>query len=594
MRGAPGRIECLWPGAGRSSSKGVRRTRATLLAASVVVLCIALVTAGALVGHLASVRATRVAPPPARATPSVPFHIPQPPAAHRDRVRGVRVSHLHGRVPWPALARASVTFAFARASAGSSFVDPEFAANWEGMREAGVVRGAYHVWRDDQDARAQAERFLATVPELSSRDLPPALVLERDEIADAGGKLAIWLEYVQAALGRRPVLRAGVELPGELESYRAWRLAADGENDWRFGTLADKARIEDREAAVIAFAGDAEALAAFIGETRLGPAQRNRATVAPQPAGEPPPGLERHARGVQVARYQGRVNWPELERARIAFALIGATGGRRFIDPEFASNWNGARELGIARGAYHVFYADEDPRAQAEHFVATVGPLAAGDLPGVLVVPRGSALDPSVLDWLTRVEEAHGKRPILRVADRDRTRLPAALSEHPLWVVDERARNSPPGQRWSFWRYSDAGTVPGIAGDVPLDVFRGSAADLATFVESLRVARVEAPAAAPEREPAREPAPGPEPEPAATPERPTAESREPAPAPARPAVATSAPPTQPGRARTHRVRRGETLYRISRRYGVTVEALMSANGIDDPTTLAIGQTLAIP
>ncbi len=44
----------------------------------------------------------------------------------------------------------------------------------------------------------------------------------------------------------------------------------------------------------------------------------------------------------------------------------------------------------------------------------------------------------------------------------------------------------------------------------------------------------------------------------------------------------------------HRVARGETMYRISRTYGVTVEDLAAANGIRDPRSLAVGQELLIP
>ena len=44
----------------------------------------------------------------------------------------------------------------------------------------------------------------------------------------------------------------------------------------------------------------------------------------------------------------------------------------------------------------------------------------------------------------------------------------------------------------------------------------------------------------------------------------------------------------------HRVAPGETLYRISRAYGLTVEELSEANGITDPRTLAVGQELVIP
>ncbi len=56
---------------------------------------------------------------------------------------------------------------------------------------------------------------------------------------------------------------------------------------------------------------------------------------------------------------------------------------------------------------------------------------------------------------------------------------------------------------------------------------------------------------------------------------------------------------QPGRdrgrsVRRHEVESGETLFRIAKRYGVTVEALQRANSIDDPTTLRIGQSLLIP
>ncbi|MDY7232590.1 M23 family metallopeptidase [Hyalangium rubrum] len=44
----------------------------------------------------------------------------------------------------------------------------------------------------------------------------------------------------------------------------------------------------------------------------------------------------------------------------------------------------------------------------------------------------------------------------------------------------------------------------------------------------------------------------------------------------------------------HRVARGETLFRIARTYGVTVEDLSAANGIKDARGLSVGQELLIP
>lgn len=46
--------------------------------------------------------------------------------------------------------------------------------------------------------------------------------------------------------------------------------------------------------------------------------------------------------------------------------------------------------------------------------------------------------------------------------------------------------------------------------------------------------------------------------------------------------------------RTHTVAKGDTVYSISRRYGVPMNELMRANGITPPYTIVIGQDLAIP
>ena len=44
----------------------------------------------------------------------------------------------------------------------------------------------------------------------------------------------------------------------------------------------------------------------------------------------------------------------------------------------------------------------------------------------------------------------------------------------------------------------------------------------------------------------------------------------------------------------HTVDKGETLYGLSRRYGVTVDELMASNGLSDPSELRAGMVLTIP
>jgi LysM repeat protein len=81
----------------------------------------------------------------------------------------------------------------------------------------------------------------------------------------------------------------------------------------------------------------------------------------------------------------------------------------------------------------------------------------------------------------------------------------------------------------------------------------------------------------------------PAPRPAAPPSRDTAGTR---PAPPRRDTATAA--ARPSARRTHTVAAGETLYALSRRYGVSTEAIRRANGMSETTPLRTGQKVVIP
>jgi murein DD-endopeptidase MepM/ murein hydrolase activator NlpD len=62
-----------------------------------------------------------------------------------------------------------------------------------------------------------------------------------------------------------------------------------------------------------------------------------------------------------------------------------------------------------------------------------------------------------------------------------------------------------------------------------------------------------------------------------------------------PPVTRPEPETRASRAPVvHTVARGETLYRISKRYGTTVEAIMALNGIDDVRNVPTGARLVVP
>jgi lysozyme len=124
------------------------------------------------------------------------------------RLSGIDVSHFQGHVDWQAVKAAGCDFAFAKATEGAGVTDPFFAANWAAMKAAGLVRGAYHFYRAQQDAAQQAAHFLSTV-RFEPGDLPPVLDIEvNDGVAGpslAGGVQA-WLDAVEPVAGATPVI----------------------------------------------------------------------------------------------------------------------------------------------------------------------------------------------------------------------------------------------------------------------------------------------------------------------------------------------------------------------------------------------------
>ena len=95
-------------------------------------------------------------------------------------VQGIDVSEANGAIDWTAMKAQEVDFAYARATAGVGTRDASFAANWAGMTEAGVRRGAIHVFSLCGSAAEQADAFVTTVPR-DPAALPAAIDLSFHE-----------------------------------------------------------------------------------------------------------------------------------------------------------------------------------------------------------------------------------------------------------------------------------------------------------------------------------------------------------------------------------------------------------------------------
>ena len=202
--------------------------------------------------------------------------------------------------------------------------------------------------------------------------------------------------------------------------------------------------------------------------------------------------------GIDVSHFQGTIDWSAVAGDQIHFAIVKATGGETYTDPQFHNNWHGTRTAGLVRGAYHFFYAEDDPVKQAEHFVQTVGELKSRDLPAFLDVEILDGVAPQklaerVLIWLETVHKQTGKRPVI-YSDMYFARQyldHPDLAEYPLWIAEYSDELSPlpkvwQSRGWHFWQHSQSGRVAGIEGNVDLDVYQGGLDALKAFAAGQR------------------------------------------------------------------------------------------------------------
>lgn len=92
-------------------------------------------------------------------------------------VRGVDVSRYQGMIDWDILTSQNISFAFIKATEGSSHQDPLFAKNWEDAQKTDIYIGAYHFFSYESSGETQAQNFIETVGRVDGM-LPPVVDLE--------------------------------------------------------------------------------------------------------------------------------------------------------------------------------------------------------------------------------------------------------------------------------------------------------------------------------------------------------------------------------------------------------------------------------
>lgn len=196
---------------------------------------------------------------------------------------------------------------------------------------------------------------------------------------------------------------------------------------------------------------------------------------------------EYNIHGIDVSHHQRRINWKLVEAMKkknvsIKFAFIKATESDEMVDAYFSRNWEGCKENGIIRGAYHYFNPGENAANQATLFTEIVK-LSPGDLPPVLDIEKTNEISDlelrkKITIWLKIIERHYHVKPIIYTyADFYEDHLAGSFDDYPLWIAHYTGNKNPRVRRkWHFWQHHETGRVNGIRGKVDFNVFNGDSA----------------------------------------------------------------------------------------------------------------------
>ncbi|MCU0387559.1 MAG: glycoside hydrolase family 25 protein [Chitinophagaceae bacterium] len=128
-------------------------------------------------------------------------------------IHGIDVSRYQKNINWKLVKTmqsrdVKIGFAFIKATEGSTLTDKQFSRNWRKSREAGIARGAYHFFRGNSDAAAQARNFIRAVTLLPG-DLPPVLdveTLDNTPVEEYREKVALWLMLIEQHYKVKPII----------------------------------------------------------------------------------------------------------------------------------------------------------------------------------------------------------------------------------------------------------------------------------------------------------------------------------------------------------------------------------------------------
>ena len=252
--------------------------------------------------------------------------------------------------------------------------------------------------------------------------------------------------------------------------------------------------------------------------------------------------------GIDVSVYQGDIDFEQVKNSGIEVVYIRAGYGFSVTDPKFEENYTNATKAGLKSGAYYFVTARNTEQAylQATRFAELISGKTFAARPAMDFEEFGNLGKNGInivgLAFMQKLRELTGIVPILYTDAYNASETwDWNFAQFPLWVADYDAEEpyvtSNIWQSYAGFQYSDRGEIPGIYGNVDLDRFTSS-----VFLNG----------------------------------------------------ANEVTPTKSPDAIRYTVKRGDTLWGIAKKFGVTVSAVANANNIRNPNLIYVGEVFIIP
>ena len=194
--------------------------------------------------------------------------------------------------------------------------------------------------------------------------------------------------------------------------------------------------------------------------------------------------------GIDVSSHQGGIDWRQVKEAGVEFAFVrigyrGYGPEGTLVEDEYAlNNIDAAHEAGLLVGGYFFSQAVNEEEAKEEASFA-MSILAGRDLELPLAfdaehIRNDSARTDTVTgEQFTKNAEAFceavrsgGYEPMIysNLLWEAFVYNMASLSKYPFWYADYEAIPQTP-YAFLFWQYSESGSVPGVDGNVDMDIW---------------------------------------------------------------------------------------------------------------------------